>query len=186
MADESKSPNSGGPHPDTGAESTDPGAVKVIQDRVKGMDHADRLLLFGSVGVFLLGFLHWYAIKTPFASMSYQGYSGGVGWLFGVTSLSTTALLLVPSLRESLFGGLTRRNTKQILFGLAVATLVFGPLRMLFSSPVEGMPDMSGMQGEMAEMFSVGRTLWFWLACIAGGVAVYGGYQALSGESQAD
>jgi hypothetical protein len=107
--------------------------------------------------------------------MSFNGFAAS-GVAFGVTSLATVALLAVPTLQRAVLGELSRKNAQLVLFGLAAATLVLGPLRMLLSGGAGGLPSIPA---GMSEAVSGGRTLWFWLALAAAGTALGGAYAGL-------
>lgn len=157
-------------------ETTSP--VERATQAIMRFEMPERLLLLGSGLAFVLGFFAWFSFKSMFGSMSVDGYDGA-GWLFGIASVAVVCLLIVPTLRQAVLGGTSPKNAKLILFGLAAAAFAFGPLRFLLSGPGEGLQNIP--QG-MNDGFSAGRTMWFWLAFLASGTAVGGGFLALREE----
>ena len=127
----------------------------------------------------MLGLLPWWSYSTPFGGVSFNGFSGA-GWLFGIASLSTVLLMVVPTLRKATLGGLTAKNAKLVLLGLAALTFCFGPLRELLGSQRPDIP------AGLAENISAGKTLWFVLALCAAGAAVAGAFLSLRKDVSPD
>ena len=78
-------------------------------------------------------------------------------------------------------GGLNAKNTSQVFFVLAAVTFLFGPARHLVNGPSSDMPDLPA---EANELFSAGNTLWFWLAFLVAGAALFGAFQSMRKQVQ--
>ncbi len=150
-------------------------AVQQVTDLIKRQEMPEKLLLIGSCATFLLGFFSWYTFTSVFSGMSLSGFSVA-GPIFGITSVVTVALMVVPRLREAVLGNLTRKNTSLVFLCLAAVTFLFGPLSYLLSG---GGGDVPNMPTGSNAGYSAGKTIWFWLAFMASGSAVFGAYQAL-------
>lgn len=184
MSDETNTPGEakGDSPAQSSAESTSSGAqaVQGAADAVMRFEMPQRLLLIGSAVTFVLGFLPWYTFSSMMGGISFNGFDGA-GWLFGLTSVVTVALMMLPAIHQAALGSLTQKNEKLVFLALAAATFFFGPLRMLLG----GAPgQFANMPTESTDVFSAGKTLWFWLAFLAAGGAVFGAYRSLRDHMQ--
>ncbi|MHC5064658.1 MAG: hypothetical protein ACYTG5_11870 [Planctomycetota bacterium] len=159
-------------------------AVQDLKKKILEFDMPMRQLVLGSAATFLLCLFPWYVFDTGFGDLGRRSFNGftGLGFLAGISSLAVVLLLLLPQLHEAALGNFDRKQRMQILFGLAVATVAFGPLRELLSGGDSHIGPGADLGGAIPDEFNVGWTIWFWLACISSGVAAYGGYQALTAE----
>lgn len=139
----------------------------------------ERLMLVGSGAALLLGFLPWWSMSHPQMSTSANAFAPWHGTIFLLTSLATVLLLAVPAIREPLLGGQPPARRRLIFFGLCLATLLFGPLLFGLSTQTNAQfPEF------MSASISFGKTAWYWLALIASGAAVAGGWMQLQRKDE--
>lgn len=136
-----------------------------IGNAYQKLDLQDRIVLFGTAGAFLFGFLPWYS-SGGFGSSTFIGFDHWHGKVFFLTCLATPCLLLLPGLRQQLFEKLSPGARALTIPALTAATLIFGPVffRLDFGSA------FAGPEG-MEVLVSAGRTGWFLLAFLASAAA---------------
>lgn len=169
--------------PESGAKPTGDDVKQAAQQQVERAKEylmrfglPQRLMLVGSGLAFLLGFLNWYAVKTPLGSHGVNGFAPWHGKLFFLTSLGTVLLLTVSGIRDAVLGKQSPQNRRLIFLGLVGVSLIFGPVWFMMSVDEPAMP-------VAAANFSIGKTMWFWLALLAAGTAAAGGFMAMKEDA---
>ena len=142
----------------------DQGSASSIADTYKKLDLQDRIILFGTAGAFLIGFLPWYTMSGLGVSQTiYSGFAFWSGKIYFLTCLAIAGLLLVPALRQPLLEKLSPGARALTIPILAAATLIFGPVFFMMSTG-EVFAGAGNVEG-------IGKTGWFALAFLASAAA---------------
>jgi hypothetical protein len=139
----------------------DQGSASSIADTYKKLDLQDRIVLIGTAGAFLIGFLPWYTMSG--LGTMHNGFAFWSGKIYFLACLAIVGLLLLPALRQQLLEKLSPGARALTIPILAAATLIFGPVFFMMSTG-EVFAGAGNVEG-------IGRTGWFLLAFLASAAA---------------